>query len=36
MSPTILQTEELTKTYHVSVGLLKGRKSLKAVNGVNG
>jgi len=35
MSPTILQTEELTKTYHVSVGLLKGRKSLKAVNGVN-
>jgi peptide/nickel transport system ATP-binding protein len=35
MNTTVLQTRELTKTYRVSVGLFKGKKSLKAVNGVN-
>ena len=35
MSATILQTEELTKVYSVSAGMFKGKKSLKAVNGVN-
>jgi peptide/nickel transport system ATP-binding protein len=35
MNTTVLQTRGLTKTYRVSVGLFKGKKSLKAVNGVN-
>ena len=35
MSATVLQTEELAKVYSVSAGMFKGKKSLKAVNGVN-
>jgi peptide/nickel transport system ATP-binding protein len=35
MSDAVLQTSNLTKTYMVSAGLFKGRRSLKAVNGVN-
>jgi peptide/nickel transport system ATP-binding protein len=35
MSTPVLQTRGLTKTYRVSVGLFKGKKSLKAVNGVD-
>jgi peptide/nickel transport system ATP-binding protein len=35
MSDAVLQTANLTKTYSVSAGLFKGRRSLKAVNGVN-
>jgi peptide/nickel transport system ATP-binding protein len=35
MSTSVLQTIGLTKTYQVSVGLFKGKKSLKAVNGVD-
>ncbi|MGD9219668.1 MAG: ATP-binding cassette domain-containing protein, partial [Desulfobacterales bacterium] len=35
MSEAVLQTENLSKTYTVSTGLFKGKRSLKAVNGVN-
>ena len=35
MSEPVLQTSNLTKTYMVSSGLFKGKRSLKAVNGVN-
>jgi len=35
MSDAVLQTHDLNKTYTVSAGLFKGKKFLKAVNGVN-
>ena len=35
MNETVMQTENLSKTYMVSAGLFKGKRSLKAVNGVN-
>jgi peptide/nickel transport system ATP-binding protein len=35
MREAMLQTENLSKTYTVSAGLFKGKRSLKAVNGVN-
>ena len=35
MSAKILETKALTKTYRVSVGVFKGKKSLKAVDGVD-
>jgi len=35
MSDAVLQIHDLNKTYMVSAGLFKGKKSLKAVNGVN-
>ena len=34
MSDAVLQTHDLNKTYTVSAGLFKGKKFLKAVNGV--
>ena len=35
MSDVVLQIHDLNKTYTVSAGLFKGKKFLKAVNGVN-
>ena len=35
MREAMLQSENLSKTYTVSAGLFKGKRSLKAVNGVN-
>ena len=35
MSDVLLQTHDLNKTYTVSAGLFKGKRFLKAVNGVN-
>ena len=35
MSDAVLQTHDLNKTYTVSAGLFKGKRFLKAVNGVN-
>ena len=35
MREAVLQTDNLSKTYTVSAGLFKGKRSLKAVNGVN-
>ncbi|MBW2467651.1 MAG: ABC transporter ATP-binding protein, partial [Deltaproteobacteria bacterium] len=35
MSEAVLQTDNLSKTYTVSAGLFKGKRFLKAVNGVN-
>ncbi|WP_022664048.1 ABC transporter ATP-binding protein [Desulfospira joergensenii] len=35
MSQFALETQDITKTYRVSAGIFKGKKSLKAVNGVS-